>query len=84
MKKLRLDLDDLKVETFATTAAPDERRDGTVLALSELISGPDHTCAGSCVDSCQVSCQPSGCVQGGCITLSRDCLTLVGCGHVRS
>lgn len=48
-RKLRLDLDDLSVESFHATLA--ESREGTVLALE---TGQwDVSCGGSCADTCE-------------------------------
>ena len=48
MQKLRLDLDRLQVEGFATHAPVDER--GTVEGAATIIEG-----------TCGISCVPSGC-----------------------
>ena len=48
MQKLRLDLDQLQVEGFATHAPVDTR--GTVQGLQSIIKG-----------TCEISCVPSGC-----------------------
>ncbi|MFL5538370.1 MAG: pinensin family lanthipeptide, partial [Longimicrobiaceae bacterium] len=52
MHKLKLDLDQLSVESFETNATEDARR-GTVKAHSHV-----HTCGASCYDTC-ATCDPS-------------------------
>jgi hypothetical protein len=63
MKKLKLTLDELRVESFATATGP--RHWGTVLANRESSSevetcqeamGPDGSACGSCQVSCNGSC----------------------------
>ncbi|MEM7352315.1 MAG: hypothetical protein AAF657_16055 [Acidobacteriota bacterium] len=66
MKKLRLDLDDLEVESFDTTPAGEEANEGTVFGYS-CPSCPscgldlNETC-GSCPGmSCQMTCGGATC-----------------------
>jgi hypothetical protein len=69
MAKLRLDLTDLKVESFAAAAAGDPR--GTVRAHDG--SGADVTCDAACEDSGAYTCPP---VEGYCLpegTLAPSC-----------
>ena len=63
MKKLRLELDDLRVATFETALA--QHRRGTVAANdSGTISlfAPENTCGDSCLDpnSCAGTCACTG------------------------
>jgi hypothetical protein len=70
MKKIQLDLDDLKVETFETL----DSRDGSVFGLDPVScpscgTCPADTCGGdTCADSCSCSayCTDSLCGGGGC------------------
>ncbi|HEV7589685.1 MAG TPA: hypothetical protein VGO40_16335 [Longimicrobium sp.] len=61
MKKTKLRLDDLSVESF-DTAVPDRGRTGTVRAHAQTIDGP--TCDGrqTCWDSCDGVCGTYFCV----------------------
>lgn len=68
MKKLRLELEDLRVETFA----PDDvaRRFGTVLGAQELgdpeeVDGTIFSICPSCPDTCGKTCS-GGCVPTEC------------------
>jgi hypothetical protein len=62
MRKLKLNLDDLSVESFHATAGAAQR--GTVAANSgpESLFAPERTCAQSCLDpgSCDGTCACSG------------------------
>jgi hypothetical protein len=80
MKKTRLDLDSLSVESFDTTAAPEGR--GTVHGNADTfqsycsdgrtcIDTCDYTCNqynATCGSTCVGSCEPSGC--GTCVDAS--------------
>jgi hypothetical protein len=65
MKKLKLDLDDLRVESFSPTPEPPERR-GTVFGQeSENCTWDDwQTCAVQCPES-EIETNFSGCCMGG-------------------
>jgi hypothetical protein len=77
MKKLKLDLDVLKVQSF-DTGADSEAAGGTVLAFQKgQGTGPnDSNC--SCIDACPSAL---GCTQfGDCETLALGCDSLkLGC-----
>lgn len=77
MKKFRLDLDTLDVQSFATLRIPDAR--GTVRGAANDLAEPD-TQAQSCNPSCQY------CESGDCITSQWDgeCLTYFTCGDCYS
>lgn len=86
MKKLMLSLDDLRVDTFSTTAGPKERQ-GTVQANEFTYTcgfscGPDtyfDTCPVTGMDSCgETACSCSDvyetCAQMGCpLSHHTDC-----------
>lgn len=69
MSKLKLDLDDLAVETFDTIRAAKAKQDGTVHANADT---EWHTCAGrtcdpgnTCWDSCDGVCGTYFCATAG-------------------
>lgn len=90
MRKLRLELDALKVETFAPAEGAAAR--GTVRGHASLFwedCQPSETCPGagwpceyteqSCNGTCyQQSCQPGGCGSGGCGDPSDPAITCNG------
>lgn len=58
MRKVKMQLDALQVETFATTVAPRDAR-GTVHGRQpESLWAPEATCGDSCLDpnSCRGTC----------------------------
>jgi len=55
--KLKLNLDKIRVDAFATTPANAARR-GTVHAL-EMPDTRDPSCEGSCAATCGLSCLPT-------------------------
>ena len=67
MKKLALNLDDLRVDTFETSAPAGER--GTVEANQASING--NTCAPSCPYTCGIIPQTNDCRFGRLDT--RNC-----------
>ena len=73
MAKLKLDLTDLKVESFDST--PDDGPpQGTVFGLGSTWGL--STCANSCGDSCQVFCSYNNqSCYGSCDTVCIDCET---------
>ncbi|MEM7354333.1 MAG: hypothetical protein AAF657_26240 [Acidobacteriota bacterium] len=66
MKKLKLDLDDLEVESFQTTPEAGDSEEGTVYGY--LSFGPGNTCDDGCTNNtfCRV------CTQLGC-TAQTNC-----------
>ena len=58
MKKLTLDLDSLKVESFQTADAQQSR--GTVLGAEVFLTGPDNCVTVSCGDSKVRPCLETG------------------------
>jgi hypothetical protein len=69
MNKLKLDLDQLTVESFNTDASGIARR-GTVRAHSEFFCLPTHLCAPTygeftCGDTCDNTCHTCGASCGG-------------------
>ena len=86
MKKVKLNLDDLKVESFATT--PDSLGGrGTVFGQDptwatcefQETCAPYNTCVGfTCADqTCSPGCEPSG---GGTCGPVQTCFTCIGLG----
>lgn len=67
MKKLSLNLDDLRVDTFQTSAPGAER--GTVMGEQATING--NTCAPSCPYTCGIIPQTNDCRYGRMDT--KDC-----------
>jgi hypothetical protein len=59
MKKLRLTLDDLRINTFETL--PAKREKGTVFAEQYGTYGDYQTCGYSCAPTCYGSCPPYTC-----------------------
>ncbi|HEU4881899.1 MAG TPA: hypothetical protein VFT45_06635 [Longimicrobium sp.] len=57
MKKIKLEIEALQVESFPTVSAADELR-GTVHGNQESIFAPEATCGDSCLDpnSCRGTC----------------------------
>jgi hypothetical protein len=91
MKKLRLDLNDLKVESFVTT--PDQGPpQGTVFGQDTRTQSCDssctdtcweHTCGNTCGESCGGTCD-TGCGSGHATCdcgLTPNCLTDYTCYH---
>jgi len=94
MRKLRLDLDDLQVESFATT--PEPRRDGgTVFGQNHCTCYTqctcpgcptcDASCNGTCGGTCDASCN-GNCggtcghtCAGNCTEFNCTDYTVVGC-----
>ncbi len=73
MKKLKLDLDQLEVQSFETTKQQDQGR-GTVYGHGVLTCGctqGEETCAASC-QSCQATCIECA------YTVFHTCLTACG------
>lgn len=72
-RKMKLQLDELAVEAFETTAAKKEAR-GTVRGHEgSLIPGAcsnEYTCFGSCPDTCGYSCWYTDCPTGECCPVS--------------
>lgn len=66
MKKLALNIDDLRVDTFQTSAEPGSR--GTVLGHNTMIG---NTCAPSCPYTCGIVQQTADCRYGPGNT--KDC-----------
>jgi len=69
MKKVRLVLDDLQVESFSVD--PETARDGTVGGLMEVGSGVHSQCYTHCLTACEVSCTcetncPTHCAGDSC------------------
>jgi hypothetical protein len=79
MAKLKLELTDLKVESF-DSMPHDEPRQGTVFGLGSTWGL--STCNDSCGDSCQVFCSYNNqSCYGSCDTVCIDCETAGGCGQ---
>lgn len=92
MKKLKLDPDSLRVDSF--DPAPGARGEGTVIAGQVLTFTCQLSCANTCGQSCFVTCQFTcrrTCYGGTCeltcqltcpITCDASCFTCdpVGCG----
>ena len=57
--KLKLSLDDLRVDAFETTPAETGGR-GTVRAREMTEGTCNHTCGASCAGTCGVWCLPTG------------------------
>ena len=72
MKKMKLDLDDLKVESFATTPEPSQGR-GTVFGVEDTWP-PGGCTAADC--TAQTSCHPDYCYTRG----GDGCPFTAGCG----
>lgn len=74
MRKLRLDPETLKVESFASTVDPEER--GTVHAHTDLLCG-EPSVFGSCTEgqvTCQETCgQAASCGYEPCGTYWEGC-----------
>jgi hypothetical protein len=82
MKKLKLDLEDLSVESFATT--PDPRRDGGTVFGQQCTCYTQCTCPGcptcdaSCNGTCGGTCEAS--CNGTCAgTCGASCNGTCGC-----
>ena len=74
MEKLRLDLDDLAVDSFATVGAREAR--GTVLGREK--TDEYDTCAASCdpCATCDTSCAGGpvcACAPSGCVSCETSC-----------
>jgi hypothetical protein len=67
MNKLKLKLDELAVESFATCGT--EREKGTVFA--EACTCPGVTCANTCPATCAYTCDDATCPQ--CPTCAATC-----------
>ena len=65
MKKLSLNLDDLRVDTFQTSTDAADR--GTVLGHAPTVNG--HTCGFSCPRTCGIIPQTENCRGGN----THDC-----------
>ncbi len=57
MKKLKLDLNDLKVESFKISPSI-KKESGTVQAYEKELSAlnPESGCPGTCIHTCAVTC----------------------------
>ncbi|MEM7584070.1 MAG: hypothetical protein AAF560_11855 [Acidobacteriota bacterium] len=66
MKKLKLDLDDLEVESFQTTPDTGDSEEGTVYGY--LSFGPGNTCDNGCTGNtaCRVCTNQTLCNQNTC------------------
>lgn len=71
MKKLKLELDELKVETFDTTPVPGELGEGTVFGFN---SG--STCAQTCPDTCDDTCGRCATLMGPICVTGETCVVL--------
>ncbi len=70
MNKLKLDLDELAVESFETCGG--DREKGTVLG-QELCTCPGVTCANTCAPTCAYTCDDVTCAnscEGTCHGIS--------------
>jgi len=79
MKKMKLSLDDLKVESFQTTPENDADREGTVFGF--ISPGPGNTCDPGCTDTLQASCNGT-CDDPTCSTCGSTCGSSCGCPPV--
>ncbi|MCG8454976.1 MAG: pinensin family lanthipeptide [Holophagales bacterium] len=88
MKKLKLDLDDLKVESFETTPETGEEAKGTVygyitqdLTICDGCNDPtnQNTCASTCGSTCGNTCG-STCGTTCASTCGNTCGATCGCG----
>ena len=87
MSKLRLQLDDLQVESFGTTPAEAER--GTVLGEQQCTCPTACTCPGcdtcdaTCPQTCRYTCDDSECIAScvgeTCVGNVHTCWD--SCGH---
>jgi hypothetical protein len=72
MKKLRLEIEQLEVESFATAAGPEELR-GTVRGLAEKTYFPQETCPMEYTPFYQ-SCDPADCqTMAQCPSFDLEC-----------
>lgn len=78
MKKMKLSLDDLKVESFQTTPENDAN-EGTVFGY--ITPGPGNTCDPGCTDTLQASCNGT-CDDPTCSTCEPTCGSTCGCPPV--
>lgn len=78
MHKLKLHLDDLRVDTFDTTAV--QQAKGTVFG-EQCTCYTECTCPGcaTCDESCNGTCHPSNCTDPSCDTACASC---IDCMHV--
>lgn len=73
--KIELKLEDLKVESFETTADGSANA-GTVFAHNELLGGYTHPPYDSCPPKCYTCapyCEATLCAQDGCDTKNESC-----------
>lgn len=79
MRKLKLDLEELRVDTFSPAGG--EEREGTVFGEQITAGTCLNTCQLSCVASCIVSCNIScvrTCFQVTCAgTCNRTCIAIL-------
>ncbi len=78
MKKLKLDLDDLEVESFQTTPDAGDSQEGTVYGY--LSFGPGNTCDAGCTGNtaCRVCTNHTLCGQNTC---GAGCTDHTNCGQ---
>ena len=69
MNKLKLQLEDLAVDSFATCAAA--RGKGTVIGEQGPCTCPGVTCAITCAATCAYTCDDATCPQ--CPTCAQSC-----------
>ena len=71
MRKIRLHLESIAVESFHTT--PPHPAEGT--AMAHQFSGLPETCGDTCARSCGVTC-PATCDDASCVTCPVSCVGL--------
>jgi hypothetical protein len=81
MKKLKLRLDDLRIDSFSTT--PVEKAKGTVFGGQCTCQSYDYACVATGDASCDVACDTAACGTGGertCEDSCVDCTCQASCG----
>lgn len=76
MRKIRLELESIAVESFHTTLA--DAASGT--AVAHQFSGLPETCGGTCARTCWETC-PASCDDATCVTCLSNCQACItpGC-----
>lgn len=81
MRKLRLRLEELRIDSFTTTAV--EKAKGTVLGAQCTCPSHDHACLATGDVSCDASCDAAACGTSGdllCADSCVDCTCQASCG----
>jgi hypothetical protein len=81
MKKLKLRLDDLRIDTFATTRV--EKAKGTVFGEQYTCQSYDYVCPATGDESCDAACDTAACGTRGELTCEEscvDCTCQASCG----